>query len=193
MSQAKTAASKWLHRDQIDFPAFAAWAATNWTAIMRKQFKWMTKSQPPAVPSWGFFIARIGDFAECHAEGKLEAWLLDADRTEIEKIMARGLTWEQAMSQHAEGKAAGRLVDRMNKTMDRARALARSGELAIARAEKLADYAGNAPVHPRSRAALQMKREAATRAPTVIEPSPGDFKGFTAAPMLPERSQFDDD
>lgn len=196
-SQAKTAASKWWHRDQIDFPGFAAWAATNWTAIMRKQFKWMTKNPAPAVPAWGFLINFIDQFTTCWADGKLEEWLSDNDRTEIERIMARGLTWEQAMTQHAEDKAAGRLVGRMNETMEEARALARSGELAIARAEKLVDYSGRAPIHPQSRAALRMKREAAeaAREPVVIvgEPATGDLKGFTPSELLPERNPFDGD
>ncbi len=193
--QAKTAAANWLHRDQIDLPSFVAWAATNWTAIMRKKFKWMTKEPPPAVPSWGFLISFIDHFTTCWGEQKLEAWLTDADRTEIERIMARGVTWEQAMTQHAEAKAKGVLRAEMQRVAIEADAKLRAADVTMERARKLADYAGNAPFHPRSRAAMLMKREAeaANRKRTVIEPSPGDFKGFTAAPMLPERSQFDDD
>jgi hypothetical protein len=163
---------------------------------MRKQFNWMRKDPPPSVPSWGFFIARMGDFAECHAEQKLEAWLLDADRTEIERMMARGQTWEQAMSQQAKSKAVGTLRGEMEKREVQVRYRERAADLALSRAAKLADYVGNAPVHPRSRAAMRMRREAqeADRKPAVIdrEPSPGDFSGFAAEPILPERNPFDD-
>lgn len=188
-SQAKTAAAKWLHNDQIDFPSFVSWAATNWTAIMRKQFKWMTKSPPPAVPAWSFLISFIDQFAECWGEHKLEEWLNDADRTEIEKIMARGMTWEQAMSQHAKSKAVGALRGEMEKREARVRYRERAADLALDRAAKLADYVGNAPVHPRSRAAMRMRREAAEaeRVPTTIAaPEP-----FTGVPMLPARNPFD--
>ncbi|GHD02169.1 hypothetical protein GCM10019060_37310 [Novosphingobium pokkalii] len=194
-AQAKQAAAKFLHHNQITFPAFVAWAATNWTAIMRKQFKWMTKSPPPAVPAWGFFIAQLHQFAECWGERKLEAWLSDTDRTEIEKAMGRGATWEQAVAQLSEAKAKGVLRQEMDKRELDVRIREAAAELKMARAQKLADYAGNAPVHPRSRAAMRMKREAEQAANPLPPPEPtqGDFTGFVPAPLLPEKCPFDDE
>lgn len=193
---AKRAAAKFLHHNQITFPAFVAWAATNWTAIMRKQFKWMKKSPPPAVPSWGFLVNFLDSFAECWGEHKLEDWLSDTDRTEIEKAMARGATWEQAVAQQAEVKVTTALRQEMEKRELQVRIREGAADLKMARAQKLADYAGNAPVHPRSRAALRMKREAEQAAANPLpppEPTQGDFTGFVPAPLLPEKCPFDDE
>ena len=195
-SQAKQAARKWLGKREMTFDKFVEWSVLNWTAIMHKQFGWMTKSPPPAVPAWGFFIAMMDQFAECHAEQKLEAWQSDADRTEIDKIMARGLTYEQAMAQHLGAKAKGALRDEMQRAAIDANAKLYAAQATMERARKLADYAGNAPVHPRSRAAMQMKREAeaANRKPTTLDPSPGDFQGFDPdAYILPAKNPFDVD
>ena len=138
-----------------DFPTFIDWAARNWTAIMRTQFKWMTNNPPPPAPRWSFLIKFLTDFIDYYAEGKIKE-LADPDRADIDKIMARGVSWELAVTQLAEAKVAGALRGQMQRVALEADLKMQTANLSMERARKLADYVGNAPVHPRSRAAMQM-------------------------------------
>lgn len=186
--QAKRAASGWSHSRQIAFIDFVEWAVINWTAIGAKQFKWMTKSPPPAVPAFGFFIAMLDQFAECWSEQKLDAWVNDKDRTEIERLMARGQTYEQAVAELGRTRAAVELRGEMTKREVVVRARERSAEMKEQRAEKIAEFGGAAPVHPRSRAAQRMIEEA--RKP--VAPVEDDLPPLAAPMVDTTRNPFDD-
>lgn len=186
--QAKRAASGWAHARQISFIGFVEWAVTNWTAICAKQFKWMTKSPPPAVPAFGFFIAMLDQFAECWSEQKLDAWVSAKERTELERMMARGQTYEQATAELGRTRAAVELRGEMTKREVVVRARERSAEMKEQRAEKIAEFGGAAPVHPRSRAAQRMIAETRKLAPASV----GAEFAPLAAPMVDvSRNPFD--
>lgn len=161
--QAKTALKKW-RQPGVSFHDFMEWCARNWTAIMSKQFSWMTKQAPPAVPALPFLFSFMDGFVECYAENKLEAWLTSRDRTEIERLMSRGNTYEQAMATLAERKAATALRDEMEKREAEVRLQANVARVRLQKAEKLMDL-GAAPPHPRSRAAERIREEARRAAP----------------------------
>lgn len=186
--QAKRAASGWAQKRQIAFIDFVEWSVTNWTAIIAKQFKWMTKSPPPAVPAFGFFIAMLDGFAECWSEQKLDAWVNDKDRTEIERLMARGQTYEQAVAELGRTRAAAELRGEMTKREIVVRARERSAEIKEQRAVALAET--RAPIHPRSRAARRMIAEAKAPAPA---PTDGEFAPLALPMVDASRNPFDYD
>jgi len=188
-AQVKTATKTW--RGDITFPEFIDWAVRNWTAIMRKQFKWMTNSPPPASPAFSFFIAFLTQFADCRAEGTLQNWLSDLDRTQLERMMGRGMTYEEATAELGRIKAATALREEMTIREVQVRARERGADAKLKQAQALAEMEGRAPVHPRSRAAEALRREA--EKPTrIIEPFGEDeFKPLDVPMVDPDRNPFD--
>ncbi len=192
--QAKRLASGWIHRRQISFIDFTDWAVRNWTQIMRKHFKWMKKKAPPAVPAFSFYVAMIDQFAECWGEGKLNEWASAKERTEIERMMARGMTFEQATLEHAKGNVAAGLREEMRVREIKVRARSRSADQKLEQAKRLADLSGNAPIHPRSPAALAMIAAAKTATAKSSPPLTLPIDEFPplAAPMVdPKKTPFD--
>lgn len=170
-AQIKIVLKNW--RGDIGLPIFVTWAVTNWTAIMRKQFKWMTRETPPAVPVLSFFIAFLTQFADCRAEGKLEEWLSDLDRTQLERMMGRGMTYEEATAELGKAKAAVALRSEMDLREVKVRARERGADAKLKQAEALAEFEGRAPIHPRSRAAEALRRAAETsRCPAKTSSNP---------------------
>lgn len=160
--QANQAAKKW-HQPGITFPDFIEWAARNWTAIMAKQFKWMTKSPPPRVPSTRFLFNFIGQFIECYAEDKLTSWQNSKDRSEIEDAMARGQTYEQAVAIVERQHAARSLREEMEQREAEVTRKELAARQNVERAKRIADYCA-APVHPQS---IEGLRRRPRRAPDV--------------------------
>jgi len=169
-AQVKLVLKNW--RGDITFLEFIDWAVRNWTAIMRKQFKWMTRETPPAVPVLSFFIAFLTQFADCRAEGKLEEWLSDLDRTQLERMTGRGMTYEEATAELGKAKAAIALRSEMELREIKVRARERGADAKLKQAEALAEFEGRAPIHPRSRAAEALRR--AAEKPTRIIPLSGE-------------------
>lgn len=190
--QAKRLISGWIHGKQISFIDFTDWAVRNWTQIMSKQFKWMKQSPPPAVPAFGFFAAMTNQFAECWAEGKLEEWASAKERTEIEAMVARGMTFEQAALQHAKNNVARGLRDEMRDREIKVRARDRAASAKLEQAKKLADFSGAAPMHPRSPAAMEMLKRSDTKpAPALGTPGEETFAPLSAPMVDPKRNPFD--
>lgn len=200
-----TAARTWTIRDQsqvkmahrnwggdITLVQLIDWSVRNWTAIMHKQFKWMRKDPPPVVPSLSFFMAMLTQFAECRAESKLEDWLSDKDRTEIERLEARGITYEQAISQIAKTKAAAALRGEMEKREIHVRARERSAEFKEKRAQQLADLEGRVPIHPRSKLAEEMRRAEVKKPTLIYAPDDPEFSSAGLPMVDATRNPFDD-
>lgn len=163
----KGAVKAWLNASQISFEDFAAWAVTNWPAIMSKQFKWMTDKRPPTTPVVSFFLYFLPQFAECWAEGTLDAWMSDSDRTEVERLMGRGMTHEQAMVEIGARQATKALrKETEERNRDASAKLARAKATAE-QSRKLAELGGTAPVHPQSPAARARRGEV----PQTIRPT----------------------
>jgi hypothetical protein len=187
--QAKRLASGWANFRQISFIDFTDWAVRNWTQIMRKQFKWMTKNPPPAVPAFNFYVAMIDQFAECWGEGKLEEWASAEERTEIERMMARGMTFEQATAEFAKRHAIAELRDEMRVREIKVRARSRAADIKLKQAERLAEFGGKAPVHPRSIAAQEIRaRNRVKLQPVANDP---EFVPLSA-PMVSTKNPFDE-
>lgn len=190
-AQVKLAHRNW--RGDIGFPEFVDWAVRNWSAIIAKQFRWMTKEPPPTVPVLSFLIAFLTQFADCRAEGKLEQWLSQQDRQSIDALMKRrGLTWEQAMAQVAESKATVALRKEMEERETKAAARERAADGKLQRAQRLAEFEGRAPIHPRSPAAERMRREQPSPRPTHIASDDPEFTGASVPMVDPDRNPFDE-
>lgn len=192
--QANRLAKGWMHGRQISFIDFTGWAVRNWTAIMREQFKWMKQAGPPAVPAFGFYVHMIQQFAECWGERKLEEWASAKERTEVERRMSRGMTFEEATADYAKQHAMGQLRDEMRKREIKVRARSRAADAKLKQAEQLAEFGGKAPVHPRSIAAQEMRATAhQSDPPAVPAPErPDEAMPPLSAPMVdPNQNPFD--
>jgi hypothetical protein len=152
-AQVKQQVKVWLHATQIAFPAFVDWAVRNWSGIIAKQFKWMTKSPPPAVPSLPFLLSFLGQFTECWSEGKLDEWLKSSERTEMEKLLASGMSTDEATAEIGRRRA----IEGMREENQKVRAEAASK---LRRAERVERRTGNVmPIHPQSLAAKRARGE----------------------------------
>ena len=187
-------------RGNCTLPEFVTWAVTNWTAIMRKQFRWMTKNPPPATPALSFFIAFLQNFAEARADNVLEDWLTSEDRTALERMMGRGQTYEQATAELAKDKMAVALRGEIRKGKIEARARDLAATRKLAEARHLAELKGGIPIHPKSPAAQRLIEEerrasvASTqlKATKLIAPNGEMLQGAEVYFVDPERNPFDD-
>ncbi|MEA1015033.1 MarR family transcriptional regulator [Sphingosinicella sp. LY1275] len=156
-AQVKAQMKTWPHNRETSFPAFGDWAVRNWSAIVAKQFRWMKESPPPAVPSLSFFLSFLGQFAECWGEGKLDEWLTATERTEHEKLVARGMSHEEAAAETGRRRA----IERMREQNEQERAAAardrRRAEAAERRILAIAEAKGVLPIHPESRKAKELR------------------------------------
>jgi hypothetical protein len=66
----KTAGKRW-DAQVVDYGDFLYWATLNWLKIMRRQFKWMTKTKPPQAPTVEFFIRFLPQFQECWTKAEI--------------------------------------------------------------------------------------------------------------------------
>lgn len=195
-AQVKTVLRTW--RGDCTFPQFVTWALNNWTAIIRKQFKWMTKVPPPTVPTLSFFIAFIDQFSDARADNVLEDWLSNEDRTEIERMMGRGQTYEQATAKLGRSKAQVAMRDEMTKREIEARANNNAATRKLAEARKIAELDGRIPIHPNSPLAKEMKAaelkaRAARPQPTkVIAPDGEVYRDAEVYFVDPDRNPFDE-
>lgn len=150
----KAKAKGWIHVRQIGFVDFVEWCAINWAQIMGKEFAWMTKKAPPPIPDLGFLISFMSQFADCWADDSFKDWLNSKERTEHEKLMARGMTAEEAAAEIGKRRAIEKMRDENRKERERVaverRALDRQ-EKRVARMEHL-------PAHPQSKEATEARR-----------------------------------
>lgn len=195
-AQIKVVLRTW--RGDCTFPQFVDWAVRNWTAIMRKQFKWMTKSPPPPVPTLSFLIAFVDQFSDARADNVLEDWLSDEDRTELERMMGRGQTYEQATAKLGRSKAQVAMREEMTKREIDARANNNAAARKLAEAQRISELEGRIPIHPNSPLAQQMKADelkarAARPQPTkVVAPDGEILQGAEVYFVDPDRNPFDD-
>lgn len=189
-AQAKSLIYNW--RGKGTLAEFATWAITNWTAIIKKNFKWMTKAPPPAVPALSFFTRFITQFAECRAEGVLEKWQSSPERTRLEQMMARGQTYEQANARIAKEDVAVTLRDEVTKRERNVTAFHNGATRKLEQARKLAESEGRMPIHPMSPNAIRMRAEAA-HAPPAPVPEGEKFTGAEVFFVDPTRNPFDVD
>jgi len=180
-AQIKAKVKAWLHAGEIGFPEFVDWAVRNWSAVLAKQFSWMTRSEPPKTPSLPFLLHFIGQFAECWSEGKLDEWLAAPERTEMEKLLASGLSHEEAAAEIGKRRATEGMREENQKAIAEARSIRRQAKIVEQRTRNVEV----APVHPRSRAAEE-QRAAINPPPRRRALSDEELKAhdFTAAPTL---------
>lgn len=192
-AQVKVVLRNW--RGDCTLPEFVTWAVTNWTAIVRKQFKWMTKTPPPTAPALSFFIAFIDKFSDARAEGVLEDWLSAEDRTQIERMMGRGQTYEQATAELGRQKATVALREEMSKREIAVRARDYGATRKLAEAKKIAELKGGIPMHPNSPNARRLVEEERRRArptPTrVVDPEGQPLQGAEVYFVDPDMNPFD--
>lgn len=150
----KAKAKDWPHVRQIGFADFVEWCAINWAQIMRKQFAWMTKKAPPAVPDLGFLVSFMSQFADCWGDDKFREWLNSAERTEMDKLLAKGFSPEEAAAEIGKRRAAEEMRDENRKASDRV-ALR---ERALDRKEKRVARMEHMPAHPQSKKATEERR-----------------------------------
>lgn len=186
-AQIKTVLKMW--RGDVRFPFFVDWAVRNWTAIMKKHFKWMTKEPPPSTPALSFLIRFLDKFGDCRAEGVLDDWLSAKGRTEIEKMMGRGQTYEQSVATLGKQHAVRALRAEMEKREVHARSRDYAATRKLAEAEKLAALEARVPIHPQSELAKQMRAAAIVPPVKLIEV---DGSAADAFRFLPTGNPFDD-
>lgn len=177
-------------RGDCTLPEFVEWAVRNWTPLIAKHFKWMKDPKPPLAPALAFLVAFIDRFADARAEGVLTQWQKADERTHIERLMARGQTWQQATTQIAEEKAARGLRVEMEKREVRVRARDHAATRKLAEAAALAKLEGGLPIHPKSALAKQMKEAAARAAPGPMVEVEDAAEGLEMIDM--SRNPFDD-
>lgn len=127
----------WANAKQITFGDFVDWSVRNWSGVILKQLRWMTKSKPPKVPTVGFFVSFIDHFAECWASGKLDAWLASPERTEMARLLKRGMTPEQAAAEIGEARAVVSMKEENAKAEIEVRARYRQVQLAEQRVARM--------------------------------------------------------
>ncbi|HEX8556176.1 MAG TPA: hypothetical protein VF695_15825, partial [Sphingomonas sp.] len=147
-AQVKAKIKTWIVKDG-PMPEFVDWAVRNWAAVIAKQFRWMTKSPAPKVPEIGFLLSFLGQFLECRSEGKLDAWLAAPERTEFEKLTARGASPEEAAAEIGKSRAVMVMREEIVRADIQARARVRRAEII----EKRTELTANLPVHPDSEVA----------------------------------------
>jgi hypothetical protein len=141
----------WLDAHQISFPDFVEWSVRNWSAIVARQFRWMTKSPPPKTPVVRFFVNQIDQFAECWADHKLEKWMAAPERTKAERLKRRGLSVEEVAAEIGKDRAVDTMREEIAKAKIEVRARYRQVQIAEQRVARM--EAVRAP-DPRSRVAL---------------------------------------
>ena len=150
----KGKAKDWVYVRQIGFADFVEWCAINWAQIMRKQFKWMTKNPPPEVPDLGFLISFLDQFADCWGDDRFREWLNSAERTEREKLLAKGFSPEEAAAEIGKRRAAEEMREENRKASEKVKLR----ERAAARKEQRVARMEHMPAHPQSRAAVEARR-----------------------------------
>lgn len=150
-------AKKWTQGGKLkDFGEFLEWCVISWPAIMRQQFKWMTKQKPPMAPDFRFWAKFHEEFLNCYHSGKLSKWMRSADRTRLEFLKQRGKTHEEALFMIAEEQAKEAMAKQNREAINGVRVI----EQRIAARQKQLREAEDrgvkgVPVHPKSDAAKQ--------------------------------------
>ncbi|AHC30472.1 hypothetical protein CC53_gp055 [Rhizobium phage vB_RleS_L338C] len=145
-------AKKWTQGGKLaDFAAFLEWCVVSWPAIMRQQFKWMTKQKPPMAPDFRFWAKFHEEFLNCYHSGKLSKWMRAAERSRLEFLKARGKTHEEALFIIAEEQAKEAMSRENRETLN----AVRQTEQRIAQRQKMLREqedrgARGVPVHPKS-------------------------------------------
>jgi len=154
------------------------WAVRNWTQIVKKKFKWMKKQPAPAHPDIGFFIYFSGDFMNVWASNELEDWLQKPERTKVEKLMGKGKTREEALTEIAENRAVIKTKKHVKAEVQKAKQI--RGEARIVRAQAQ-DMLDKVNVPPRRR----KKPIPALKVTGEVDPSK------VIVPILPEKNPYD--
>lgn len=145
-------AKKWTQGGKLkDFAEFFEWCVVSWPAIMRQQFKWMTKQKPPMAPDFRFWAKFHEEFLNCYHSGKLSKWMRAADRTRLEFLKQRGKTHEEALFIIAEEQAREAMSKQNKETIN----AVRQTEKRIAERQKMLREAEDrtmrgVPAHPKS-------------------------------------------
>jgi hypothetical protein len=147
-------AKKWTQGGKLqDFSEFFEWCVVSWPAVMRQQFKWMTKQRPPAAPDFRFWAKFHEEFLNCYHSGKLSKWMRAADRTRLEFLKARGKTHEEALYMIAKEQATVAIKEDTDKKLRAVQITERRIIEREALAKKQRDL-GHQPVHPKSAAGI---------------------------------------
>ena len=88
---------------KIDWLDFLGFCVTEWRMILRTQFAWMKQKAPPQFPEVGFIIAKpfYPKFLEAYAKHvqKLELEAATGDTGELKRLMAEGLSRDEALKE----------------------------------------------------------------------------------------------
>lgn len=148
-------AKKWTNGGKLaDFAEFLEWCVVSWPAVMRQQFKWMTKQKPPMAPDFRFWAKFHEEFLNCYHSGKLSKWMRAADRNRLEFLKQRGKTHEEALFEIAKEQAAKEMADRNQQAVNTVRQTEKriAERQKVLRKQEERALAG-VPVHPKSEAA----------------------------------------
>lgn len=156
-AQVKAKLKTWIVKDG-PMVEFIDWSVRNWSAIISKQFRWMTRSPAPKVPEIGFLLSFMAQFLECRAEGKLDEWLASPERSEFEKLTTRGLSEQEAAAEIGKRRAVEGMREENERVRIEARARVRTAQIIEKRTEVMA----NLPPHPDSEVARRARGEIAS-------------------------------
>lgn len=180
---------------RLSFTEFLEWSVLNWPAIISRQFSWMTRQSPPRVPNVEFFLNFYKGFIECHAEQRLEGWLVKGEADRLQKLKASGMSHEEALAEIGRRRAARGMREEMTKREQKVRGDQAMAARRLDEAKRLQEQAEK-PLDPRSKAAkelLERLRREQGDAPARPRESDETLLGRElSAPALPARNPFDD-
>ncbi len=85
---------------------FLSWAATNWSSIIRSEFKWMKDNPPPQTPDIGFLCGMRTHFYEAWATRERRFWINQEDWDSVHRMMEiHGCTEEVALEKITQEKS----------------------------------------------------------------------------------------
>lgn len=176
-------AKAWFHGwDAPELLEFVDWSVRNWTAVCNVRFSKL-KTPAPAAPEFYFFSQPWvrEAFAAAWTQRNKQAWLTHPERTELERMMGRGMSESEALAQIAQRRAVAQMREENRKTEEKA-----ARDRAIAeRKLKAAEVAGAVPIHPRSPAARAMRQQTPDATVAKSEETP-----MLSVPSAPDREDL---
>lgn len=145
---AKDKAKAWTFNSVVTFDDLLDWSVRHWTRIIAKNFQWMKKPVAPVAPDIGFFIRFCDQFGESYASGDLEEFRSRKERTELEQLMARGQSHEEALNTIAKGQAVAALRDEMKAREARSQRRLREAKMLERQAVEIAKNTHVSPRRP---------------------------------------------
>lgn len=108
---------KHVERGKVDWTDFLYWVVAEWKPLMATKFSWMNKRNPPAYPEVWMLVRFATDFLDAYAV-RIEKKLTETappEKAEYRRLIASGLTHDEAMLEIGRRRAASQDRDRLAK------------------------------------------------------------------------------